>query len=141
MSKYFKESEFTKSQTADKLKINNQPNLEVKKSINDLIDFLDPYRQEWNKPFIITSGYRCEALNKAVKGSKTSNHLYLKGSCAVDFQTENITKFYYWFLRKLLDNKIKFDELFLECGNTKWIHFALYGQNKQQRLKYGLLFL
>nr|DAL28107.1 MAG TPA_asm: peptidase [Caudoviricetes sp.] len=41
---------------------------------------LDPLRDAYGKPIIVTSGYRSPALNKAVKGSKTSQHM--KGQAA-----------------------------------------------------------
>lgn len=114
---YFKESEFTKSSTATRNKIDNTPSSEIKSHIKELIAFLEPIREKWGKPIIITSGYRCEALNSLLKGSKQSNHLT---GYAADMQTENTSKFYYWLVRYILDNHLKFDELFLETkGSTQ----------------------
>ena len=39
-----------------------------------IIERLDKIREEWGGPIIVTSGYRSQALNKAVGGSKTSAH-------------------------------------------------------------------
>jgi uncharacterized protein YcbK (DUF882 family) len=40
-----------------------------------LIDnVLDPLREAYGKPIIVTSGFRCEELNRLVGGSKTSHH-------------------------------------------------------------------
>lgn len=47
---------------------------------------LDPLREAYGKPIIVTSGYRCPELNKAVNGSKTSQHV--KGQAA-DITTGN----------------------------------------------------
>lgn len=136
--KYFKESEFTKSTTASRNKIDNTPSSEIKSHIRELIEFLEPIREKWGKPIIITSGYRCEALNSLLKGAKQSNHLT---GYAADLSTEDISKFYFWLLDLLLDNKINFDELFLETkGSTQWVHFALKNKSGLQRKKYGLLF-
>lgn len=134
---HFNRSEFVYSQTAQINKINNQPTPEILSSIDDLIDFLEPFRVEWGKPIIITSGYRCRALNDLVGGSPTSNHLYLDGSAACDMWTPNIERFYYWFTKELTARNLKYDECFLE--NKKWIHFALFGKQKIQRMKSGLL--
>jgi uncharacterized protein YcbK (DUF882 family) len=35
---------------------------------------LDPLREAYKKPIIVTSGFRCEELNRLVGGSKTSHH-------------------------------------------------------------------
>lgn len=135
---YFKESEFTRSNTASKHNIDNTPSSEILSHIRELIAFLEPIREKWGKPIIITSGYRCEALNNLLKGAKQSNHLT---GYAADMKTENVSKFYYWLLKYLQDNKINFDELFLETkGSTQWVHFALKNRFNQQRKKYGLLF-
>ena len=126
------------SQTAVRNKIDNTPSSEILSHIRELIGFLDPIREKWGKPIYITSGYRCEALNTLVKGVKTSNHLT---GYAADMKTENVSKFYYWLVRYMLDNHIKFDELFLETkGASQWVHFALKNKFGKQRLKTGLLF-
>lgn len=41
---------------------------------------LDPLREAYGKPIIVTSGYRCPELNKVLKGSRTSQHM--KGQAA-----------------------------------------------------------
>lgn len=136
--KYFKEQEFIKSTTARRNKIDNTPSSEILAHIRELIEFLDPIREKWGKPIYITSGYRCEALNSLVKGAKYSNHLT---GYAADMKTENVSKFYYWLLKYLQDNKINWDELFLETkGSSQWVHFALKNRFGLQRKKYGLLF-
>jgi hypothetical protein len=35
-------------------------------------NILDPLREAYGKPIVVTSGFRCEKLNKIVGGSKTS---------------------------------------------------------------------
>lgn len=135
---YFKESEFTRSTTASMNKIDNTPSSEILSHIRELMVFLEPIREKWGKPIIITSGYRCRTLNSLLKGSSTSNHLT---GFAADMQTENISKFYYWLLKYLQDSQINWDELFLETkSNTQWVHFALKNKSGLQRKKYGLLF-
>ena len=74
--KYFTIKELCKSSTAIEKKIDNTPNSEVINNLTQLIDnILDPLRERFGKPIIVNSGYRCPALNKAVNGSKTSQHI------------------------------------------------------------------
>ena len=75
MGKYFSIAELTKSETANKRKINNKPTKEVENCLNQLIDnILDPLREAYGQPIIVSSGYRCPELNKAVGGARTSQH-------------------------------------------------------------------
>ena len=79
--KYFTLTELTKSATATRLKIDNTPTAEAKQNLVNLIDkILDPLREAYGKPIIVTSGYRCPKLNKAVGGSTSSQHM--KGMAA-----------------------------------------------------------
>lgn len=73
--------ELTASTTAAEKKIKNDPTPEAAENLKLLVDnVLDPLRDAYGKPIIVTSGYRSPALNKAVKGSKTSQHM--KGQAA-----------------------------------------------------------
>ena len=73
---YFTIEELTKSDTATRRGIDNTPTEEVKKNLTTLVDqVLDPLRAAWGAPIVVNSGYRCPALNEAVGGSKTSDHM------------------------------------------------------------------
>ena len=68
-------AEVTKSATAIRMGIANTPSAthlialkEVSKNI------FQPCREHFGKPLAVTSGYRSEALNEAINGSKTSQH-------------------------------------------------------------------
>lgn len=77
ISKNFTWSEFTKSDTAKRLHINNAiTSWEVRDNIIALVeDILQPLRDAWGGPLFINSGYRCLELNKAVGGVPTSQHV------------------------------------------------------------------
>lgn len=79
----FRYSEFTKSDTASRLHINNAiTSWEVRDNIKALVeDVLQPLRDAWGGPLFINSGYRCLELNKAVGGVPTSQHVI---GCAAD---------------------------------------------------------
>lgn len=78
--KYFTIGEMLYSQTALANGINNckiTPQIEA--NLDALItDILDPAREKFGKPILVSSGYRCEQLNahKDIKGKPTSQHLY-----------------------------------------------------------------
>ena len=77
ISKSFKWSEFTKSDTATRLHIQNEiVDWDVRDNIKALVDnVLQPLRDAWGGPLFINSGYRCPELNKAVGGVPTSQHV------------------------------------------------------------------
>jgi len=77
LSRNFDWSEFTKSDTAARLHINNAiTSCEVRDNIKALVDdVLQPLRDAWGGPLFINSGYRCLELNKAVGGVPTSQHV------------------------------------------------------------------
>ena len=83
ISKSFRWSEFTKSDTAKRLHINNAiTDWEVRDNIKALVEnVLQPLRDSWGGPIFINSGYRCKELNEAVGGVPTSQHVL---GCAAD---------------------------------------------------------
>lgn len=76
LSKNFDWKEFTKSDTAKSLHINNEIiDWEVRDNIKALVDnLLQPLRDAWGGPLFINSGYRCKELNELVGGVETSQH-------------------------------------------------------------------
>lgn len=79
--KYFTITELTKSSTAAAKGIDNTPSKEIIVNLTTLVDkVLDPLREWYGKPIYVTSGYRCEALNKAVGGVATSYHCFDKNT-------------------------------------------------------------
>lgn len=82
VSKHFKFSEFTKSDTANRYHINNTiTEWDVRDNIVALVEnVLEPLREAWGGPLFINSGYRCKELNEKVGGVETSQHC--KGQAA-----------------------------------------------------------
>lgn len=91
MSKrHFTLHELIKSETADKLGIVNVPNFAQVQLLALFVDsLLEPLRVAAQRPIIITSGYRCEQLNKAVGGVAGSYHTLRDGHCAADISLGN----------------------------------------------------
>ena len=68
-------NEMTRSATAKRYGINNNPSPQVMQNIIKLVDnILDPLRARWGAPIVVSSGYRCPKLNKIVGGAANSQH-------------------------------------------------------------------
>lgn len=128
-------SELCKSDVAKKNNIANIPQqLYIYDNMLSLIaNFLQPLRNKLQKPIIITSGYRCEKLNKLVGGANNSHHKI--GTCA-DIHVPNMT------VKQLFDficsSGLKWTQLIEEhSGNGTWIHVEYNSGNlKCEKLKY-----
>ena len=80
--KHFTIQELSKSATAERLAIDNTPPRAARKMLTILVEqLLDPIRRRYGAPIIVTSGYRCPALNTAVGGVNNSHHIV---GCAAD---------------------------------------------------------
>lgn len=135
--KYFTINELTRSSTAKRKGINNSPNSIIKQNLEALIDnVLDPLREKWGAPIIVSSGYRCPALNKAVGGASGSQHM--KGEAAdirtVSDKPDDNMK----LLRCLMNSGIVWDQVISEYpdaqGRPNWIHIS-YKKNGGNRQK------
>lgn len=74
--KHFTLEELTKSETAQRLGIDNTPTPQAIACLHQLADnVLDPLRDAYGAPIYVNSGYRCPALNRAVGGAAGSQHL------------------------------------------------------------------
>lgn len=92
----------------------------------------EPIRNHFGIPLPVSSFFRCEALNKAIGGSKTSQHC--KGE-AIDMDADGspITN------KQIFDwakANLKFDQLIWEYGtseNPAWVHisFSKHGNRNQ----------
>ena len=90
------------------------------------------------EPIIINSGYRSEAVNKAVGGAKESNHL---SGCAVDIHCLGIEQAirYAAILLDIADGKKQeFDELLIERSpkGTYWLHFAVRPKDNRRKVRF-----
>ena len=131
--KYFTIREMKKSDRATKAGIVNEPSIQEVKNLTALIEnVLDPLREAYGRPIIVTSGYRCEQLNKLVGGSASSQH---KKGEAADIKTIEDTP---EENRKLYDLIIKlklpFDQLINEYGYD-WVHVSYGPRHRRQKLR------
>lgn len=125
--KYFSVKELTYSSTASRQGIDNTPSKRVASHIEELINtILDPLREAWGDAIIVTSGYRCPELNKAVGGVSSSAH---QTGYAADLYPSN-RKFdeFKKFVKKFLED-YSFDQYIEEMANgRKWVHIGLKPQ-------------
>ena len=128
---YFTVKELCESDTAKKYGIDNTPNSIVISHLQQLINFLNPLREAWGSAIRVSSGYRCEKLNRFVGGSKTSSHLigYGVDLIPVNGKMDAFKKFIIDYMK----NKM-FDQCIIEkSGKTEWVHIGLYNLKGQQR--------
>lgn len=90
------------------------------------------------KPIVINSGFRSEAVNKAIGGVKGSNHLT---GCAVDIKCFGIEQAirYACILLDIADGtKQDYDELLIERSpkGTYWLHFAVRPSGNRRKTKF-----
>ena len=137
LSKHFKLEEFTKSMTAIRKGIKNEAGSGEIKNLTDLCyAILEPVRAKFEKPVIITSGYRSEELCEAIGSKKTSQHA--KGQ-AVDFELAGVSNLQ---VALWISNNCDFDQLILEYWkdddpNAGWIHCSFKeGSNRKQILTF-----
>jgi zinc D-Ala-D-Ala carboxypeptidase len=135
ISKHITYLEATHSDTAKAKGIDNIPN-EVQLAAMRLVaeKCFEPLREWYGKPIRINSFFRSVELNKAVKGSKTSDHL--KGM-AIDLDAgsnaENL-KLFNW-----LKDNVEFTQLIHEYGDKsgpEWLHISYDPNNLKTQLLY-----
>lgn len=136
--KYFTIRELTRSATATRCGIDNTPNKVVTERLTKLVDnVLDPLREKFGQPIIVTSGYRCEKLNSAVGGAKGSQHTLGEAAdirTVSDSRDDNMR-----LLKCLLESGIIYDQVISENvdaqGRPDWIHvsFTIRRGNRMKR--------
>ena len=140
LSPHFTLGEFCKTKTG----IENVPNEAQVENLKRLCRWLEQLRRRWNNlygegddPIIINSGFRSPAVNKAVGGVSTSNHLT---GCAVDIRCIGMEQAlrYDSILLDLSDlNREDYDELLIEQKrNVIWIHFAVRPSGNRRRTNF-----
>ena len=127
--------ELCASETAKKKGINNKPNAQQMINLVYLCAYvLEPLRVAMKEPIKIGSGFRCEALNKAVGGVSNSQHM--KGQAAdlcIDGDMKKVKK---WF--EYIRKNLPFDQLILEhnAKGSYWVHVSYvypdFGKNRRQ---------
>lgn len=128
LSKNLSLAEMIISSEAKRKGISNMPTEEHLANMKKLaINVFQPIRDHFKVPIHISSGYRSLALNKAIKGSKTSQHV-LGQAMDIDMDGTSITN------KQIFDyikDNLVFDQLINEFDYS-WVHVS-YNTNGTQR--------
>ena len=118
--KYFSIKELCCSAKGEELGVDNTPTDKAVENMTRLITVvLDPLREAYGQPITVNSGYRCPALNKAVGGVKSSQHL--TGEAAdITVGSKEGNK---WLFEYIRDN-LPYDQLIDEY-DYNWVHVSL----------------
>ena len=121
---YFSISELTASATAQREGIDNTPTESAYHLLLVLVEkLLDPIREAWGEPIVVSSGYRCPELNALVGGAKNSHHML---GCAADIIAGNKAdhrKLFRLIVKMQQQGQIRFTQLIWE-DDGRWLHIS-----------------
>lgn len=121
--------EMLASQTAARMGIDNTPSQQELKNLIETANLLEAVRSLLgNRPIIISSGYRCLQLNRAIGSGDGSAHVQGK---AADFTCPSFGN-PYDICRAIVDSGLVFDQLIFEFNS--WVHLAWDANNRNQVL-------
>ena len=135
LSEHLSLAEVTRSESAKRRGISNMPTPAHIENFKLLAaNIFEPIREHFGKPIHISSGYRSDALNKAIGGSKTSQHCAGEAiDIDMDGSANGVTnKMVFDYIK---DN-LNFDQLIWEFGtasNPDWVHVSYESTGKQRK--------
>lgn len=131
LTRNFSLDEFTTSQTAARLGIDNTPNAQALANLIRTATLAEQVRKIINKPIRVSSGFRCDALNAHIGGAKNSQHVT---GCAMDFTVQGVA------LNDIMDaiiaNDLPYDQLIHEFNS--WVHISVPSYTTNQPRKQAL---
>jgi zinc D-Ala-D-Ala carboxypeptidase len=122
LSRFFTLAELSRSDTATREGIPNQPAEAQIGSLRTLCTaVLDPLREAVARPMRISSGFRGPALNARIGGSATSQH---SQGQAADVQVPGLDMLE--LFKTVIRLKLPFDQLIYEAqsASVKWVHLS-----------------
>lgn len=134
ISEHLDLSEVVRSETAKRLGVSNMPTAEHTQNLKILSEnIFEKIRNHFRVPIHLSSAYRSVALNKAIKGSSSSQHC--KGEAIdidMDGSSNGVTNN---MVFDYILNNLNFDQLIWEFGtseNPDWVHVS-YNTDGAQR--------
>ena len=139
MTPHFTLQEFTKSDTAIRLGIDNTPGTIARQNLETLCgEVLEPVRKYFGKPVRVTSGYRSLALNDAVGSKPTSDHVQ---GCAADIEITSVPNIEVatWIRDNLDYHQVILEFFRYDDANAGWVHVSYRKNgNRNQVLTIGM---
>jgi zinc D-Ala-D-Ala carboxypeptidase len=135
LSKNLTLKEVTKSDTANRLGIDNTPEeFDIKNLRAIAEEVFQPLRDHFGIPLFVSSGFRSKKLNKAIGGSKYSQHMVGE---ALDIDADVYGSVTNRELFMFIKENLIFDQLIWEFGDDDtpdWVHVSYKekGQNRKQ---------
>ena len=127
LTPHFSLEELVNSDTATRLGIDNTPTVEVIDNLTFLANELEYVRTILGHPMLVSSGFRCYALNDHLGSNRTSSHT--KG-LAVDFICPSFGN-----PRSVCDAiiaaNVNYDQLILEFG--RWVHLSFHPEDPRNQ--------
>ena len=133
LSANFNLSELTKSQTAERRGIPNNPSPGQIDNLKELcMNVLQPIRSNFDKPVIVSSGFRSAEVCVAIGSSITSQHTEGK---AADIEVPGIDN---KELAEWIRHNLEYDQLILEFykdgePDSGWVHVSYNGDNNRKQ--------
>jgi len=125
LSKNLTLQEVIKSQQAINLGIKNTPTEEHINNLKQIATHVfQPLRDHFDVPIYVSSGYRSEELNKAIKGAKRSEHMH---GMALDLDADVFGRITNKDIFEYILNNLDFNQLIWEFGDDKspdWVHVS-----------------
>lgn len=128
LSPHFTLEEFIRSQTAARWGIDNTPNETVKANLLKTAELMEDVRRVCGAPIIISSGYRCQELNRKIGGSMNSQHVT---GHAADFNVRGRT--IDETMQLIIASDIDYDQLIAEYNS--WVHISWSDKPRRQTLE------
>lgn len=121
-----------RSSKANECGIDNWPkDADIMDNIIFTMECLDKIREDYGLPLYITSGYRCDELNKKVGGKSNSQH---KKGCAADINLGSIEKnreFFNWCQANI--NNLPIDQL-IDESHYSWVHISFKKEDGRKQV-------
>ena len=112
----------------DHREIDNSPNQDEINNLQQLANFLEEVKTVLDgKPIMISSGFRCKALNDAVGSKDTSQH---RTGFAADFRVPGMTPDE--VVRAVIASGIGYDQIIREFD--RWTHISVSDKPRKQAL-------
>ena len=135
LSKNLSLKEATKSNTATRLGIKNEPEQWEVNNLRAIAEnIFQPVRDHFGVPIGVSSGYRCKELNTAIGGSKYSQHMIGE---ALDIDADIYGKVTNAEIFNYIKNNLEWDQMIWEFGDDEepnWVHVSYKeaGTNRKQ---------